>query len=175
MSGFLQRGIRSLKNMRIYSFEVTDNLCAAKFDIFWLVANINKSPRAEHLLNFDGLPTVMMITQIPLVLWMFHTELIAYQLFAQMNLSLIGESVSLRCESFRIRVARGLLEEAVLCTSEEGCLGLWLPEEQTSFESCVCEEFPAANFTPVDKLPFLKSKPITTAPVRGKGGKARKM
>ena len=102
--------------------------------------------------------------------WMFHTELIAYKLFTPLNLSLIEESVSLRCHPFRLREARGPVEEAVLCTSEEGCRGLWLPEDQANHESCICEEFPGASLTPVYKLPFLQIKSIAMAPVRGKEG-----
>ena len=109
----------------------------------------------------------MIFSQVIIVLWMLYAELIAYELFTPLNLSLIEDSVSLRCQSYRLRAARGPLEEAVLCTSEEECRGLWLPEEQTSLESCVCEEVPGANFTPVYKLPFIQIKSVTTASVRG--------
>ena len=68
----------------------------------------------------------------------FQIELIAYKLFTPLNLLLIGEFVSLFRQSFRLRAARGPLEEGVLCTGEEGCRGLWLPDEHTDSVSCIC-------------------------------------
>ena len=112
----------------------------------------------------EVLSSVKMFCQTAILLWMLHTELVAYKLFTPLNLSLIEESVSIRCQSSRLREARGPLEEAVLCTSEDECWGLWLPEEN-AYKSCICEDFPGTNFTPSYKLPFLQIKSITNAPL----------
>ena len=94
----------------------------------------------------------MILSQTAIIFWIFQTEIITYEILS----------------AFSSETSGGI--EAVLSTNAEECQGLWLPEEKTSHESCICEELPGAHFTQNDKLPFLRIKSITAAPVRGNGG-----
>ena len=142
-----------------------ENVCVDIFDLYW--TKHTEISGTDEYTNLEGLPALTMSSKTTILLWMLHTELVAYELFTPLNLSLIGESVSLRCQSYRLREARGPLEEAVLCTSEDECRGLWLPGRKTDHESCICDDFPGTNFTPYHKLPFLHMKSVATAPLIG--------
>ena len=119
---------------------------------------------AEYI-DLEGSPALTMSSKTTILLWMLHTELVAYASFTPLNVSLIEGSVSLRCQSCRLRKARGPQEKAVLCTSEDECQGLWLPEKKTDHESCICDNFLGTNFTPYHKPPFMHMKSIATTPL----------
>ena len=143
------------------------NTCATNLEIFWLSTSLTESNTHELWRVFgsdNGYSNCNSVVDVS------HRTDCLRTAFHSPEPAAHWESVSLRCESFRLRAARGRLEEAVLCTSEEECLGLWLSEEQTDRESCICEQFPVANFTPVDRLPLFQIKSIRSAPVRSKEG-----